>query len=127
MPEMHLKQPSFTYSACGPFTKTKKELESLCKLEIQTLSIKMNLINHVFNMIWLIANQKIQQKRKQSDKAFRDKTFKIESNPKYDGYQRGSTTMVYKFFDNTSSGTGIVNEPNYQLANVLHKPIIRKF
>ena len=78
-------------------------------------------------MIWLIANQKIQQKRKQSDKAFRDKTFKIENNPKYDGYQRGSTTMVYKFFDNTSSGTGIVNEPNYQLANVLHKPIIRKF
>ena len=124
---MHLKQTSFTYSACGPFTKTKKELKSLCKLEIQTLSIKMNLINHVFNMIWLIANQKIQQKRKQSDKAFRDKTFKIESNPKYDGYQRGSTTMVYKFFDNTSSGTGIVNEPNYQLANVLHKPIIRKF
>ena len=124
---MHLKQPSFTYSACGPFTKTKKELKSLWKLEIQTLSIKMNLINHVFNMIWLIANQKIQQKRKQSDKAFRDKTFKIESNPKYDGYQRGSATMVYKFFDNTSSGTGIVNEPNYQLANVLQKPIIRKF
>ena len=124
---MHLKQPSFTYSACGPFTKTKKELKSLCKLEIQTLSIKMNLINHVFNMIWLIANQKIQQKRKQSDKAFRDKTFKIESNPKYDGYQRGSATMVYKFFDNTSSGTGIVNEPIYQLANVLQKPIIRKF
>ena len=124
---MHLKQPSFTYSACGPFTKTKKELKSLCKLEIQTLSIKMNLINHVFNMIWLMANQKIQQKRKQSDKAFRDKPFKIESNPKYDGYQRGSATMVYNFFDNTSSGTGIVNEPNYQLANVLHKPIIRKF
>ena len=59
MPEIHLKQPSFTYSACGQFTKTKKELKSLCKLEIQTLSIKMNLINHVFNMIWLIANQKI--------------------------------------------------------------------
>ena len=133
MPEIHLKQPSFTYSACGQFTKTKKELKSLCKLEIQTLSIKMNLINHVFNMIRLMANQAskliyfIQQKRKQSDKAFRDKTFKIESNPKYDGYQRGSATMVYKFFDNTSSGTGIVNEPNYQLANVLQKPIIRKF
>ena len=41
--------------------------------------------------------------------------------------------MVYKFFDkksaslNKSSGSGIVNEPNYQLANELHKPIIRKF
>ena len=35
MPEMHLKQPGFTYSACGPFTKIKKEQKSLCKLEIQ--------------------------------------------------------------------------------------------
>ena len=34
--------------------------------------------------------------------------------------------MVYKFFDKKSSGSGITNE-NYQLANELHKPIIRKF
>ena len=38
MPEMHLKQPGFTYSACGPFTK--KELKILCKQGIQTLFIK---------------------------------------------------------------------------------------
>ena len=35
--------------------------------------------------------------------------------------------MVYKFFDKKSKGGGIANEPNYQLANELHKPIIRKF
>ena len=35
--------------------------------------------------------------------------------------------MVYKFFDKRSSGSGIINEPNHQLANKLHKPIIRKF
>ena len=35
--------------------------------------------------------------------------------------------MVYKFFDKKSSGSGIANKPNYQLANELHKPIIRKF
>ena len=35
--------------------------------------------------------------------------------------------MVYKFFDKTSKGSGIANEPNHQLANELHKPIIRKF
>ena len=58
MPEMHVKQPGFTYSACGPFTK-KKELKSLCKLEIQILFIKMNLIKLVFNMLWLMENQKI--------------------------------------------------------------------
>ena len=63
----------------------------------------------------------------QSDKVFRDKAFKIVSDPKYDGYQRGLASMVYKFFDKKSSGSGIVNEPNYQLANELHKPIIRKF
>ena len=51
MPEMHLRQPSITYSTCGPFTKIEKELQSLCKLEIQILFIKMNLIKLVFNMI----------------------------------------------------------------------------
>ena len=56
----------------------------------------------------------------------RDKAFKIASDPKYDGYQRGLASMVYKFFDKKSKGSGIINEPNYQLANELHKPIIRK-
>ena len=66
-------------------------------------------------------------KRAQSDKVIKDKAFKIASDPKYDGYQRRLASMVYKFFDKKSSGSGIVNEPNYQLANELHKPIIRKF
>ena len=35
--------------------------------------------------------------------------------------------MIYKIFDKKSSGSGIGNESNYQLANELHKPIIRKF
>ena len=94
MPEMHLKQPAFTYSACGPFTKNK-ELKSVCKLEIQILFIKMNLIKLLFNMIWL---SKALVKRTQSDKVLKDKAFKIGSNPKYD-YQRGLASMVYKFFD----------------------------
>ena len=66
-------------------------------------------------------------KRTQSDKVLKDKSFKIASNPKYDGYQRGLASMIYKFFDKKSKGSGIINEPNYQLANELHKPIIRKF
>ena len=57
----------------------------------------------------------------------RDKAFRIASDPKYDGYQRGLASMAYKFFDKKSSGNGIANEPNYQLANELHKPITRKF
>ena len=56
IPEMHLKQLGFTYSPCGPFTKNKERIENwkLCRPEIQTLFIKMNLIKHVFNMIWLM-------------------------------------------------------------------------
>ena len=59
-------------------------------------------------------------KTTQSDKVLRDKAFKIASNPKYDGYQRGLASMVYMFFDKKSSGSGVATEPNYQLANKLH-------
>ena len=65
-------------------------------------------------------------KRTQSDKILRDKAFKIASDPKYDGYQRGLASTVYEFFEKKCSGSGITNE-NYQLANELHKLIIRKF
>ena len=54
IPEMHLKQPGFTYCACGPFTKNKERIEKFMQI-----FIKMNLIRLVFNMIWLMANQKI--------------------------------------------------------------------
>ena len=63
-------------------------------------------------------------RRTQSDKVLKDKAFKIASDPKYDGYQRGLASM---FFDKKSKGSGIINESNYQLANELHKPIIKKF
>ena len=67
-------------------------------------------------------------KRTQSGKVLRGKAFKIASNPKYDGYQRGLASMVYKCFDKKSQESGITtNEFNYQLANELHKPIIKKF
>ena len=59
MPEMHLKQPGFTYSACGPFTKNKERIEKFMQTGKTTLFIKMNLIKFVFNMIWLIASQNI--------------------------------------------------------------------
>ena len=55
------------------------------------------------------------KKRTFSDKVLRDKAFKIAKNPKYDGYQRGLASMVYKFFDKKSEGSGIVdNEENIQ-------------
>ena len=66
------------------------------------------------------------KKRTFSDKILRDKAFNIAKNPKYDGYQRGLASMIYKFFDKKSEGSGIVNnKENIQLADELHKPIIR--
>ena len=56
-------------------------------------------------------------KRTQSGKVLRDKASKIVSDTKYDGYQRGLASMIYKIFDNRSSGIGVDAEPNYQLAN----------
>ena len=44
MPEMHLKQPGFTYRACGPFTKNKERIQKLKKQEIQAIITKVNLI-----------------------------------------------------------------------------------
>ena len=67
-------------------------------------------------------------KRTAADKVLRDKAFKIASDQKYDGYQRGLASMVYKFFDKKSQGNGLPsNKENIQSANELHKPTIIKF
>ena len=64
-----------------------------------------------------------------ADKVLHDKAFNIAKNSKYDGYKRGLTSVVYKFFDKKTSGTGIKNNnvSNKQLANKLDKPITKKF
>ena len=69
------------------------------------------------------------KRRAASDKMLRHKVFHIAKNPKYDKYQRGLASMVYKFFDKKSKGSGINMSLkfNEQLAEELHKPIIRKF
>ena len=71
-------------------------------------------------------------KRKTAADVLRDKAFNIAKNSKYDGYQRGVASMVYKFFDKNTKGSGVTlaNKSipqNEQLAEELHKPIIRKF
>ena len=67
-------------------------------------------------------------RRTVADKLLRDKAFNIAKDPKYDGYQRGLASMVYKFFDKKTTGRGIKSIPqNEQLAKELHKPIIKKF
>ena len=127
MPEMHLKQPGFTYSACGPFRKNKERTEKFMRTGNTDFIYKNELDKAYFQHDMAYGKTKDSVKRTQSDKVLKDKAFKIASDPNYDRYQTGLASMVYKFFDKNSSGSGITNEPNYQLANKLYKPIIRKF
>ena len=127
MPEMHFKQPSFTYHACGTFTKNKERIEKFKQTGNTDFIDKSDLDKACFQHDMAYGKLKDSVKRTQSDKVLRNKAFKIASDPKYDGYQRGLASMVYKFFYKKSSVSGIANEPNYQLANELHKSIIRKF
>ena len=72
-------------------------------------------------------------RRTASDKVLRDKAFNIAANPKYEGYQRGRVSVVYKFFDKKSAGNGVNTRANKsafnneKLAQDLQKPIIRNF
>ena len=127
MPEMHLQQPGFTYNACGPFTKNKERIEKFIQTGDTNVIYKNELDKTCFQHDMAYGKTKHLVKRTQSDKVLKDKAFKIASDTKYDGYQRGLASMVCKFFDKKSSGSGITNEPNYKLANELHKPIFRKF
>ena len=133
MPEMHLKQLGFTYRACGPFTKNKKRIEKFMQTGNTDFIYKNELDKACFQHGMAYGKSKDLVKRTQSDNVLKDKAFKIANNPNYKCYQRGLASMVYKLFDkkfaslDKSKGSGNINEPNYQLANELHKRIIRKF
>ena len=113
MPKMHLKQPGFTYSACGPFTKNKERIEKFMQIGNANFIDKNEFDKACFRHDIAYDKSKDLVKRTQSDKVLKDKAFKIASNPKCDGYQRGLDSKIYKFFDkksallNKSSRSGI--------------------
>ena len=124
MPEMHLKQPGFTYSACGPFTKNKERIQKFKETGGTICIYKTELDKACFQHDVTYGDFKDLKRRTASDKALRDKAFNIVKTAKYDGYQRGLASMVYK--KSKGSGNNIPLTFNEQLAEELHKPIIRK-
>ena len=88
-PEMHLKQPGFTYSACGPFTKNKERIEKFMQTGNTDFIYKNELDKACFQHDMAYGSSKDLVKRTQSDKVLRAKAFKVASDPKYDVYQRG--------------------------------------
>ena len=126
MQEMHLRQPRFTYSACGPFTRHKERIKKFKETGDMQYIYRNELDKAWFQQDSAYADNRDLLNRTRADKILRDKAYDIASNPEYDGYQKGLASMVYTFFDKKTMGSGMA-EPNLKLANELHKPIIRKF
>ena len=123
---MHVKQPGFTYSPCGPFTKNKERIRKFKETGDSRNIYRNELDKACFQCDMVYGNFKDLAKGTASDKILRDKAFDIAKNPKYDGHQRSLASMVYKVFDKKSSGS-IKSMSNQQLVDELHKPIIRNF
>ena len=109
--------------------KIKEEFKNLKKQEIQNILTKNELEKACFQHDMAYGDFKDLARTAASDNVLRNKVFNIAKNPKHDGYQRRQASMVYKFFDKNSKGSGV----NIPLESVeeslkeLHKPIIRKF
>ena len=81
MPEMHLKQPGFTYSACGPFTRNKERIEKFTKTGNTNFIYRNELDKACFQHDMAYGKSKDLVKRTQSDKVLRIKAFNIGSDP----------------------------------------------
>ena len=134
-PEMHLKQPQFTYSASGPFTKNKERIQKFKETGDTKYIYRNELDKACFQHDMAYGYLKNLAHRRAADKVLRDKAFNIAKDPKYDGYQRGLAFMVYEFFYKKTAGCGIKSMPQnnrpldltmQELVEELHKPIIRK-
>ena len=140
MPEIHLRQPLFTYSAFGPFTEHEQRIQKFKETGDTNYIYKNELDKACFVHDAAYSDSKDLTKRTVADKILKNKAFDVAKDPKYDGYQRGLASMVFKICDSkvaspdkksVGSGAKHVNtkliSQNEQLADELHKPIIRKF
>ena len=104
--EMHLKQPGFTYSAGGPFTKNRQRMQKFMETGDTRYIYRNELDKVCFGDLWLIETIETKKEEHNQIKS-KIKAFKISSNLKYDGHQRGLSSMVYKIFGKKSKGAGI--------------------
>ena len=109
---MHLKQPGFTYSACGPFRKNKESIQKFKETVDTSYIYKNELDKACFQYDMAYGDFKDLKRRTASNKILKDKAFNIAKDPKYDGYQRRFASMVYKFFDKKLKGRGVNTHAN---------------
>ena len=123
MPEMHLKQTGFTYSACGPFTKYCKRIQKFKEAGNLKYLYRNELGKACFAHDATYSDSKDLAKETIWDKILTDRAYEIARNHKYHGYQRALASMIYKIFDEKTGSEVSVNE---ELAEELHKPVIKK-
>ena len=104
---MHLRQPRFTYSACGPSGKNKERIQKFKEAGYSQYIIKNKLHKACFQHDKACRDCRDLTRRTASDKILRDKALNVAKNPKYDGCQRGFASLIYNIFDKKSSGDGI--------------------
>ena len=97
IPQMHLKEHGFTYSACVPFTKNKERIQKSEETGNTKYIYKNDLDKACFQYDMAYGDFKDLTIRTASDKILRDKAFNIAKNPKYDGYQRRLASMFINF------------------------------
>ena len=100
MPEMHLRQPGFTCSACGTFTKNKERIKRFKETGDSRYIFQNELDKACFQHGMAYGGFKDLNRKTFAEKVLRDKAFNIAKDPKYDGYQRGLASAVCKFFGN---------------------------
>ena len=106
MPEIHLRQPQFTYSACGPFTRHEERIQKFKETGDTNYMYMNELEKACFTHDAAYYDSKDLTKRTIAEKNLKNREFDIAKDPKYDGYQRGLASMVYEFFDSKLSGSG---------------------
>ena len=111
MPEMQLRQPGFTYSTCGPFTKNKERIQKFKQTGDTKYIYKNELDKTCFQHGMSYRDFKDLTKRIAADKILTDKAFNITKDPKHDGYKGGLASMVYKCFDKKTPGSGFKSIP----------------
>ena len=127
IPEMHSRQPQFVYSACGLITRHKERMKEFKRTGDTRLLNRNELDKACFKHDAAYTKYKDVENRLISDQKLKNSAYDNASNPEYDGYQRGLASMVYKFFDKKSMGSGIARDSSSILADKLHKPVIKKF
>ena len=112
MSEMHPRQAGFTYSACGPFPKSKERIQKFKQTGDSRYIYRNELDKACIQHDISYGDFEDLKKRTAAEKVLRDKAFDIAKDPKCDGYQRGLASIVYIFLDKNTKGSGVTTLAN---------------